>query len=158
MPEVQRQLIKRIYRTGKPVTLVVMSGSAISLNWEDENLPAIIEAWYPGEQAGRAVADVLFGDYNPAGRLPLTFYKSVEDLPSFEDYDMEGRTYRYFNGPVLYPFGYGLSYSSFKYQNLIMDSDVLEGDNVLTVSVDISNISSVDGEEGVDKLLALPQG
>jgi beta-glucosidase len=157
LPEVQQQLIKRIYRTGKPLTLVIMSGSALSLNWENENLPAILEAWYPGEQAGRAVADVLFGDYNPAGRLPLTFYKSVSDLPSFEDYNMEGKTYRYFHGEVLYPFGYGLSYSSFIYQNLIMDGDVLEGEDVLTVSVDISNTSAMDGEEVVQMYIRYPE-
>ncbi len=98
-------LIRRIAATGKPVTLVLMTGSAVSINDEHQQVPAIIQAWYGGEAAGKAVADVLFGDYNPAGRLPVTFYKSVDDLPPFENYDMAGRTYRYFEGEVLYPFG-----------------------------------------------------
>ncbi len=149
LPEVQRRLIRRIAATGKPVTLVLMTGSAVSINWENDHLPAIVQAWYGGEAAGLAVADVLFGDYNPAGRLPVTFYKSVEDLPAFENYNMEGRTYRYYDGEVLYPFGYGLSYASFSYDNLILENDEISGEESLTVSVDVTNTGSVDGEEVV---------
>ncbi|HEV8284150.1 MAG TPA: glycoside hydrolase family 3 C-terminal domain-containing protein, partial [Chitinophagaceae bacterium] len=117
LPKVQEELIKEIYALGKPVVLVLLNGSALSINWENKNIPAILETWYPGQAAGQAIADVIFGDYNPAGRLPVTFYKSVSDLPSFEDYNMNGRTYRYFTGKVLYPFGYGLSYTNFSYDN-----------------------------------------
>ena len=96
----------------------MLTGSAIATPWESENIPAIVNAWYGGQSAGTAVADVLFGDYNPAGRLPVTFYKSDNDLPGFLDYSMEGRTYRYFKGEALYPFGHGLSYSTFNYSGL----------------------------------------
>src|SRR5690606_9531054 len=106
------QLVREIKALGKPVVLVLLNGSALAVNWENENVDAILEAWYPGQAAGTAIADVLFGDYNPGGRLPVTFYRSVEDLPAFENYDMKGRTYRYFTGEPLYPFGYGLSYTS----------------------------------------------
>ena len=153
LPAVQRQLISRIAATGKPVTLVLMTGSAVSINREHEIVPSILQAWYGGEAAGVAVADILFGDYNPAGRLPVTFYRSVKDLPPFENYDMEGRTYRYFEGDVLYPFGHGLSYSSFSYDNLILDKEELYEGESLTVSVDITNNSKVEGEEVVQLYL-----
>lgn len=149
LPEVQRQLIQQVVATGKPVVLVLLNGSAVSINWENENVPAILEAWYPGEAAGTAIADVLFGDYNPAGRLPVTFYRSVEDLPPFDDYNMDGKTYRYFDGDVLYPFGYGLSYSTFVYNNLSLDKNSITAGESVTVSVDVTNTSEVDGEEVV---------
>ena len=149
LPEVQSRLISRIVATGKPVTLVIMTGSSVSINREHETVPAILQAWYGGEAAGHAIADVLFGDYNPAGRLPVTFYKSVDDLPPFENYDMEGRTYRYFNGEVLYPFGYGLSYSQFSYNNLILEKKEIYTSEPLAVSVDVTNTGSVNGEEVV---------
>jgi beta-glucosidase len=149
LPEVQQQLIRRIAATGKPVTLVIMTGSAVSINWEDEHLDAILQAWYPGEAGGTAVADVLFGDYNPAGRLPVTFYRSVDDLPDFKDYSMDGRTYRYFEGEVLYPFGYGLSYTTFDYENLILDKDEISPREEVTVSVDVTNTGDRGGEEVV---------
>jgi len=149
LPAVQSRLVQRIVAMGKPVTLVLMSGSSVSINREDQIVPAIIQAWYGGEAAGLAVADVLFGDYNPAGRLPVTFYKSVDDLPPFENYDMEGRTYRYFNGEVLYPFGYGLSYSQFTYDNLILEKKEISDSEPLTMSVDVTNAGSVNGEEVV---------
>jgi len=149
LPEVQRQLIQDIVATGKPVVLVLLNGSAVSINWENEHVPAILEAWYPGEAAGTAIADVLFGDYNPAGRLPVTFYRSVDDLPPFDDYNMEGKTYRYFDGDVLYPFGYGLSYSSFVYSNLSLDKPAISAGETVTVSVDVTNTSELDGEEVV---------
>jgi beta-glucosidase len=153
LPAIQRQLISRIASTGKPVTLVIMTGSAVSISREHDLVPAVLQAWYGGEAAGTAVADILFGDYNPAGRLPVTFYRSVDDLPPFENYDMEGRTYRYFEGEVLYPFGHGLSYSSFSYDNLILDKEELYDGESLTVSVDITNNSEVDGEEVVQLYL-----
>jgi beta-glucosidase len=153
LPAVQRDLIRRIAATGKPITLVLMTGSAVSINRENEIVPSILQAWYGGEAAGEAVADILFGDYNPAGRLPVTFYRSVEDLPPFENYDMEGRTYRYFDGEVLYPFGHGLSYSSFSYDNLILDKEELYDGESVTVSVDITNNSKVNGEEVVQLYL-----
>jgi beta-glucosidase len=145
LPKLQQDFIKKIYKTGKPIVLVLINGSALSINWEEENLPAIVEAWYPG-QAGAAIADVLFGDYNPAGRLPVMFYKSVNDLPSFEDYDMPGKTYRYFEGEPLYPFGYGLSYTPFVPDNLQVEAPPDEA-SPLQVSVDIENTGKMDGEE-----------
>jgi beta-glucosidase len=156
LPAVQRSLIRQIAATGKPVTLVLMTGSAVSITREHESVPAILQAWYGGEAAGEAVADVLFGDYNPAGRLPVTFYRSVDDLPPFENYDMEGRTYRYFSGEVLYPFGYGLSYTHFSYDNLILEKDEIGRDETFTVSVDVSNSGTMDGEEVVQLYLRHP--
>ncbi|MDX2430539.1 MAG: glycoside hydrolase family 3 C-terminal domain-containing protein [Bacteroides sp.] len=156
LPETQSKLIRQIVAAGKPVTLVLMTGSAVSINWEDEHIPSILQAWYGGESAGSAVADVLFGDYNPAGRLPLTFYKSVDDLPDFENYDMEGRTYRYFNGEVLYPFGYGLSYSDFTYNNLILEREETTQDEELTISVEVTNEGAYDGEEVVQMYIRKP--
>lgn len=149
LPAVQQELMKKVVATGKPVVLVLLNGSAVAINWEHENVPAILEAWYPGEAAGSAIADILFGDYNPAGRLPVTFYKSVEDLPPFEEYAMKGRTYRYFEGEVLYPFGHGLSYSTFEYDNLRLSESEIKPDGSVTASVDVTNTSAVDGEEVV---------
>ncbi len=131
----------------KPVVVVNCSGSPVALNWANENVPAIIQAWYPG-QRGDAVADVLFGKYNPAGRLPMTFYKSDADLPALIDYSMVNRTYRYFTKPVLYPFGHGLSYSTFEYSALNIPAKSGTGDDV-KVSVNVKNTSNVDGEEVV---------
>ena len=149
LPETQKDLIRRIVATGKPVTLVLLNGSALAIGWEDRNIPAILEAWYPGEAAGTAIADVLFGDYNPAGRLPVTFYRSVEDLPPFEDYAMSGRTYRYFRGDVLYPFGHGLSYTTFTYENLQLSKERIGTGEPITVSVDVTNTGDREGEEVV---------
>ncbi|MGH9888176.1 MAG: glycoside hydrolase family 3 C-terminal domain-containing protein, partial [bacterium] len=118
IPEAQQKLLERIVAIGKPTVLVLMNGSALAVNWAQARVPAILEAWYPGQAGGQAIADVLFGDYNPAGRLPVTFYKSVGDLPSFDDYKMAGRTYRFFKGTPLYSFGHGLSYTTFGYKNL----------------------------------------
>lgn len=123
---------------------MLVAGSSLAINWEDEHIPAIIDAWYPGEQGGTAVAEVLFGDYNPGGRLPLTFYKSLADLPAFDDYDItNNRTYRYFDGEVLYPFGYGLSYTKFKYG----DIDVKDTGDCLEVSFSLKNTGKYDGDE-----------
>jgi beta-glucosidase len=146
LPEIQTQLLKDLHATGKPVVFVMMTGSAIAIPWEDEHIPAIVNAWYGGQDAGTALADVLFGDYNPAGRLPVTFYKSDSDLPSFTDYSMNNRTYRYFNGKPLYGFGFGLSYSNFKYEDLMVPAAIHTGKPV-TVSVKVTNTSKMDGEE-----------
>jgi len=148
LPENQQKLIKTIAATGKPIVLILLNGSAVAINWEKENVPAILEAWYPGQAAGEAIGKILFGKYNPSGRLPVTFYKSVNDLPNFEDYSMKNRTYRYFTGEPLYPFGYGLSYSHFIYSKMKMDKKTKKGDQV-SVSVDVTNSSTLDGEEVV---------
>ena len=115
LPATQRQLLEAVAATGKPLVVVLTSGSALAVNWANDHAAAILEAWYPGEEGGAAVADVLSGDYNPAGRLPVTFYKSVAQLPPYTDYNMANRTYRYLNEQPLYPFGFGLSYSTFSY-------------------------------------------
>ncbi len=133
---------------GKPVVLVLLNGSALAIPWAAEKVPAILEAWYPGQAAGTAIADVLFGDYNPAGRLPVTFYRSVAQLPPFDDYDMKGRTYRYFEGDALFPFGHGLSYTTFRYRNLTLPHRVRAGEDV-QISVEVENVGPVAGEEVV---------
>ncbi len=153
LPAPQQQFLERIYAEGKPVVLVLMGGSAIAANWADQKLPAILEAWYPGGEGGTAVADVLAGDYNPAGRLPVTFYKSVDQLPAFEDYSMSNRTYRYYPGEVLYPFGYGLSYTTFAYSNPKVDQEKVAGPRGVTVSVDVTNTGKVAGDEVVQLYL-----
>jgi len=149
LPRVQEDLLKDIHKTGKPIVYVNFSGSAMSLNWEAENVQAIIQAFYPGEATGLALARLLFGEYNPSGRLPVTFYKSVNDLPDFKNYAMEGRTYRYFKGEPLWGFGFGLSYSGFNYKNLKVPQSVPTGEDV-TVSVDVTNTGRMDGEEVVE--------
>ena len=146
LPAVQTDLMKALKTTGKPVVFVMMTGSAIAIPWEAQNIPAIVNAWYGGQAAGTAVADILFGDYNPAGRLPITFYKGDSDLPEFVDYKMDNRTYRYFEGKPLYGFGYGLSYTSFKYDQLKMPSKISKGKSV-SVSVRITNTGKMNGEE-----------
>lgn len=149
LPKVQKELLKQLHATGKPVILVLLNGSALAVTWEDENLAAIVEAWYPGELGGDAIADVLFGDYNPSGRLPVTFYKSEKDLPQFVNYAMKGRTYRYFEGEALYPFGFGLSYSNFGYENLkLNDAEINVGDST-TISVLVRNTGEFTGDEVV---------
>jgi beta-glucosidase len=146
LPKVQEDLIRAVAATGKPVVLVLLNGSALAVNWEDRHLPAIIEAWYPGQAGGQAIADVLFGDYNPAGRLPVTFNRSLKDLPAFGDYAMAGRTYRYFKGPVLYPFGYGLSYTTFHYDSLSVDNPVHPTDS-LHLTIHVKNTGPAESDE-----------
>jgi len=146
LPELQQQLIKEIQALGKPVILVLLNGSALAINWENKNVNAILEAWYPGQAAGQAIADVIFGDYNPGGRLPVTFYKSVNDLPSFEQYKLTSQTYRYFKGEPLYPFGYGLSYTTFAYNDLKVNAEYKTGDSV-RVSATVTNTGKVAGDE-----------
>lgn len=148
LPTAQTELMKALHSTGKPMIFVNCSGSAIAMPWEAQNLPAIVQAWYPG-QAGGAVADVLFGHYNPAGRLPVTFYKSTSDLPPFEDYSMANRTYRYFTGKPLWAFGHGLSYTKFRYGNVKLSKPAARASDTITVSCDVKNIGSMDGDEVV---------
>jgi beta-glucosidase len=149
LPEVQLMALKALKASGKKVILLLTNGSALSLNWENENLDGILETWYPGQNGGSAVADILFGTYNPAGRLPVTFYKSVDDLPPFEDYNMKGRTYRYFTGIPLYPFGYGLSYSTFQYQTIALSKNNASQKDSIRVTITLKNTSAVEGEEVV---------
>jgi beta-glucosidase len=137
IPRAQEDLMEAVAAVGKPTVLVLLNGSAVSVNWAAQHIPAIVEAWYPGQAGGAAIADVLFGDYNPAGRLPVTFYKSAADLPPFDDYSMKGRTYRFFTGQPLFPFGHGLSYTTFAYRNLKPDS------------VEVENTGTRAGEEVV---------
>jgi beta-glucosidase len=136
------------------VVLVLLGGSALAVNWANDNVPAILDAWYPGEEGGTAIADVIFGDYNPAGRLPVTFYKSVDDLPPFTDYSMKGRTYRYFKGEPLYPFGFGLSYSTFKYSKLQFEPARTRVGNPVNVSVEVQNTGKLAGDEVVQVYLS----
>ena len=148
LPGIQEKLLKELKATGKPIVFVMMNGSALAINWENKNIPSILEAWYPGQEGGTAIANILFGDYNPAGRLPVTFYKSLDQLPPFENYDMKGRTYRYFNSVPLYPFGYGLSYTSFKYSGIDVQKNARPGDT-LRVKVKVKNDGKMDGDEVV---------
>jgi beta-glucosidase len=149
LPAVQKKMIEALHATGKPVVLVLTTGSALGVGWAQENLPAIVLAWYPGQQGGNAVADVLFGVTSPAGRLPVTFYESVSQLPPFADYSMEGRTYRYFRGEPLYPFGHGLSYTRFEYSDLRLSRTRLGSLDRLGVSLDVKNAGARDGDEVV---------
>ncbi|MFT4092464.1 MAG: glycoside hydrolase family 3 C-terminal domain-containing protein [Niabella sp.] len=149
LPAVQTELMRALQKTGKPVIFVMMTGSAIAIPWENEHIPAIINAWYGGQYAGTAIADVLFGDYNPAGRLPVTFYRSDTDLPPYDDYSMNNRTYRYFKGEALYPFGYGLSYTTFKYSNLQVPVAV-KNKTAIPVRFTVTNTGKRDGEEVIE--------
>jgi beta-glucosidase len=156
LPRTQENLLKKIHALGKPVVLVLLNGSALAVNWAAKHAPAILEAWYPGQAGGEAIADVLFGDYNPSGKLPVTFYKSVEDLPSFEDYQLEGHTYRYFRGEPLFPFGYGLSYTTFQFDNLRCARNEVEVGGDIAVSVDVSNTGEREGNEVVQLYIRRP--
>lgn len=154
LPEVQRNLLAALHRAGKKVILVNCSGSPVGLVPETEICEAILQAWYPGQQGGRAVADVLFGDYNPAGRLPVTFYRSIEQLPDFEDYNMTGRTYRFMKERPLFPFGYGLSYTTFTYGAATFSKQTVGSEDNLSLVVPVSNTGSRDGEEVVQVYLS----
>ncbi len=156
LPSAQENLLKKLVASGKPVVLVLMNGSALAVNWADQHVKAILEAWYPGEEGGTAVAEALAGNFSPAGRLPVTFYKSADQLPPFEDYNMKGRTYRYFTGEPLYPFGYGLSYASFAYDNLRVEKKSLAPTDDLVVSSEVKNIGRVPGDEVVQVYLTHP--
>lgn len=156
LPAVQTELMKELKKTGRPLILVNMSGSVMSFDWESRNADAILQAWYGGQAAGDAITDVLFGDYNPAGRMPLTTYMNDEDLPDFEDYSMANRTYRYFKGDVRYPFGYGLSYTTFAYQPLSNASVVKTGESI-KVTTTVTNTGKRDGDEVVQLYVSHPQ-
>ncbi|HBF35238.1 TPA: glycosyl hydrolase [Candidatus Sumerlaeota bacterium] len=147
LPLVQTNLLRELKATGKPVVFVNCSGCAIAMPWEAENIPAILQAWYPGQSGGTAVADVLFGTYNPAGRLPVTFYKYTEDLPEFDDYSMTNRTYRYFTGKPLFAFGHGLSYTQFNYGSPSLSAKKIAADGSITLEVPIKNVGKVEGDE-----------
>jgi len=156
LPAPQEKLLERVHAVGKPTVLLLMNGSPLAVNWADEHLSAIVEAWYPGEEGGTAFAQTLAGDFSPAGRLPVTFYKSTDQLPAFEDYAMAKRTYRYFGGDPLYPFGYGLSYTSFRYDNSRIDVAGLPANHSVTVSVDVTNAGAIAGDEVVQLYLTHP--
>lgn len=156
LPAVQTELMKELKKTGRPLILVNMSGSVMSFDWESRNADAILQAWYGGQAAGDAITDILFGDYNPAGRMPLTTYMNDEDLPDFEDYSMANRTYRYFKGDVRYPFGYGLSYTTFAYQPLSNASVVKTGESI-KVTTTVTNTGKRDGDEVVQLYVSHPQ-
>ena len=147
MPEVQETLIRELHAIGKPMVMVNCCGSAMALTWEDEHLPAILQAWYPGQEGGRAVAEVLFGDVNPSGHLPITFYRSTADLPAFTDYSMANRTYRYFSGKPLYAFGHGLSYTKFNYSGGKLDSNKIAQDGTVKVTFTVKNSGGRDGDD-----------
>jgi beta-glucosidase len=153
LPKPQQELLERIVEAGKPTVLLLLNGSALAVNWADEKLPAILEAWYPGGQGGTAIAEALAGDFSPGGRLPVTFYKSTDQLPPFEDYSMAKRTYRYFDGEPLYPFGFGLSYTSFAYRNLRVDQKTVPANGSGKVSVDVTNTGAMAGDEVVQLYL-----
>jgi beta-glucosidase len=147
LPSLQEDLLKALKEIGKPVVFVNCSGSAIAMPWEVKHLPAILQAWYPGEQGGRAVAEILFGDVNPAGRLPVTFYRSTDDLPDFENYSMSNRTYRYFSGRPLFAFGHGLSYTKFDYADAKLNAAIFGPDDTVKLSFTLKNTGKRDGDE-----------
>jgi len=149
LPQAQDKLLRAVSAIGKPMVVVLINGSALSVNWVNERAQAILEAWYPGEDGGTAIAEAIFGDYSPGGKLPVTFYQSAADLPAFTDYAMEGKTYRYFRGKPLFPFGFGLSYTRFRYSGLHVVPDKVEGGNSIQVSVKVRNVGERAGDEVV---------
>ena len=156
MPQPEEALVRAVAATGKPLIVVLMNGSALAVNWEKTHADAILESWYAGEEGGTAIADTLSGRNDPAGRLPVTFYRSVDQLPNFEDYSMKGRTYRYFAGQPLWPFGYGLSYTTFKYGDLTLPKGSIGADEPMDASVRITNAGEVAGDEVVQLYLKFP--
>jgi len=157
LPKPEEDLIEALGETGKPLVVVLTNGSALGVNWAKQHANAILEAWYPGEEGGAAVAETLSGKNNPAGRLPVTFYKSVDQLPPFEDYAMKGRTYRYFAGEPLFPFGYGLSYTSFSYSGLTVPTAPVTAGNPVTAEVTVTNTGKRAGDEVVQLYLEFPK-
>jgi beta-glucosidase len=157
LPKEEEDLLRAVAATGKPVIVVLMNGSALSVNWANEHANAILESWYPGEEGGTGIAETLAGVNNPAGRLPVTFYTGVDQLPPFDDYAMKNRTYRYFEGTPLYPFGYGLSYSKFEYRNLKLSSDQVRAGDGIGVQVEVKNVSQRAGDEVVEVYLNFPK-
>jgi len=157
LPEEEAALLGALRASGKPLVVVLMNGSALAVNWANDHANAILDAWYSGEEGGTAIAQTLAGQNNPAGRLPVTFYKGTEQLPDFEDYAMKDRTYRYFTKDPLYPFGYGLSYSTFEYSGLTLSSPQLQAGNTLDVEVDVKNASQREGDEVVELYITFPK-
>jgi beta-glucosidase len=156
LPKPEEDLVQAIAASGKPLVIVLMNGSALSVNWEKTHANAILEAWYSGEEGGAAIAQTVSGRNNPAGRLPVTFYKDVHQLPHFEDYSMKGRTYRYFEGEPLWPFGFGLSYTAFAYSDLMLPQSPINAGDLLDASVTVTNTGKLDGDEVVQLYLKFP--
>lgn len=146
LPGLQQDLLEAVYQTNKKVILVLLSGSALAITWADQHVPAIVQAWYPGAEGGKAVASLVFGDFSPSGRLPVTFYRSTEELPDFHDYSMKNRTYRYMDREALYPFGYGLSFTSFAYGVLNLPSQSSMGENI-ECSITVKNTGAIEATE-----------
>jgi len=153
LPSTQETFLKKVVETNKPVVLVLTGGSAIAASYADKNVPAILHAWYPGEFGGKAITEILFGHYNPSGKLPVTFYRSIDDLPEFDDYNMQNRTYKYFSGDPLYPFGHGLSYTTFEYNDLIISDKEFDSAKKITINVTVTNTGNIPGAEVVQLYL-----
>ena len=144
----QQELIKSVYKVNKNIVLVLINGSPVSIEWEADNIPAILEAWYPGQEGGKAIADIIFGDYNPSGKLPITFYQNDKQLLDFYDYDItKGRTYMYLDEKPLFPFGYGLNYTTFKFDNFKLNKKYFNPSETVEISFDIRNVGNMDGME-----------
>ena len=156
LPAIQRQMINELKKLGKPIVFINFSGSAMGLAPESEICDGMIQAWYPGQAGGTAIADVLFGDYNPAGKLPVTFYTHTGQLPDFQDYSMKGRTYRYMTEAPLFRFGHGLSYTTFDYGKAQLSKDSFSKGENLTLTIPVSNTGTQDGEEVVQIYLTRP--
>jgi beta-glucosidase len=156
IPAPEEALVQAVASAGKPLVVVLMNGSALAARWEKEHADAILESWYSGEEGGRAIANTLSGANNPGGRLPVTFYADVNQLPNFEDYSMKGRTYRYFTGKPLWQFGYGLSYTNFSYGNLALPRAPIRAGQPLHASVTVTNSGGVAGDEVVQLYLSFP--
>ncbi|TYQ16616.1 UNVERIFIED_CONTAM: beta-glucosidase [Acetivibrio alkalicellulosi] len=153
LPGLQQELLEEIHKVGKPVILVLLSGSALAVLWADENIPAIIQAWYPGAEGGAAIASLIFGEYSPSGKLPVTFYRTTEELPDFRDYSMKNRTYRYMENEALYPFGYGLSYAKFEYEEMKLSKEKISVGESIECSVKVKNIGIYQSDEVVQLYL-----
>ena len=156
LPKPEEALLEAVTAAGKPVVLVLANGSALAVNWANEHVNAILESWYAGEEGGAAIAETLSGKNNPAGRLPVTFYTGMEQLPPFEDYSMQNRTYRYFKGKPLYPFGYGLSYTTFSYSDLTLPKAAISAGDPLTAEVTVTNTGKREGDEVAQLYLSFP--
>jgi beta-glucosidase len=157
LPQPEEDLVEAVAATGKPLAVVLTNGSALAVNWINDHANAVLEAWYPGEEGGAAVAETLSGKNNPAGRLPVTFYKGVDQLPNFEDYGMANRTYRYFTGKPLYPFGYGLSYTKFSYSDLSLPATPIAAGQSVDADVTVTNSGQLVGDEVVQLYLKFPE-
>ncbi|MFZ5989622.1 MAG: glycoside hydrolase family 3 C-terminal domain-containing protein [Bacillota bacterium] len=153
LPGLQQELLEAVHKAGKPVILVLLSGSALAVTWADENVPAIIQAWYPGAEGGKAIASMLFGEYSPSGRLPVTFYRTTEELPDFSDYSMKNRTYRYMKNEALYPFGYGLSYTRFEYSELKLSKEKVHAGENIQCRIKVKNTGKYRSDEVVQLYL-----